>query len=495
MDLVRRVPQALVAAAIGSAAACAELAFACEDDGDCEIAGGSGTCEGSGFCSFPDEGCASGARYGGHAGDGLAGECVDAASESSSSSSGDAIPTTTLATTIATTLDPSTLTDDPSGSSSSSEDSSSSDEGNEPDTDDCGSDCVRPGEVIWSVVDDDSPGDGAGSIALLPAGTIVVGAGTSMEDGRHVLQARALTPDGDPVWMQSYDTTPLVAGTVAHAWGLAIDDEGRIAIGGTLDADEPRWVAHGLLAVDGTALWSFDAPGGCNEVRLDADGRTWALTEHGGDAAIVVLAEGEVAGEFPSSWFPATALPRDLSLVAGGWISVGTLDGFVIDDGYAASSADGAGSLALLNPGASFSTAYALAPKGDAYVVVGAISVGLPMGEVQGDGWIGRYDGVDATATVALAGDGLDALHDVAIAPDGDVIAVGWQADEAEASRIVAMRFDSELALRWQSTIEAGANGSDRAYAVTIGDGGELYVAGVADLGATSTPWIARLAP
>lgn len=50
-------------------------AFVCTSDGDCVDGGVSGRCEPTGFCSFPDEGCASMQRYGRHAGE-FSGECV-----------------------------------------------------------------------------------------------------------------------------------------------------------------------------------------------------------------------------------------------------------------------------------------------------------------------------------------------------------------------------------------------------------------------------------
>jgi len=81
-------------------------AFACEDDDDCAGADG-GACEPTGFCSFPDEECGSGRRYGQWAGDGLAMACVpdDVASGSTGTATGDGDTVLTL-----TSSDPTTLT-------------------------------------------------------------------------------------------------------------------------------------------------------------------------------------------------------------------------------------------------------------------------------------------------------------------------------------------------------------------------------------------------
>ncbi len=56
--------------------ACDDAGFRCSDDDACVRDGSDGTCEPTGFCSFPDAACASGRRYGERVGSGLARECV-----------------------------------------------------------------------------------------------------------------------------------------------------------------------------------------------------------------------------------------------------------------------------------------------------------------------------------------------------------------------------------------------------------------------------------
>jgi hypothetical protein len=58
------------------AGACGPSLFACESDGACRRGDERGVCQPDGWCSFPDGDCASGQRYGEHAGGGLAGSCV-----------------------------------------------------------------------------------------------------------------------------------------------------------------------------------------------------------------------------------------------------------------------------------------------------------------------------------------------------------------------------------------------------------------------------------
>ncbi|HWB77203.1 MAG TPA: hypothetical protein VG755_19690 [Nannocystaceae bacterium] len=81
---------------------CGESIYACDGDASCKDGERSGRCEPNGACSFPDPACPSGYRYGEHAADGRAGECVPldpiAGTEATTSSS-------TTASTTSTTVD------------------------------------------------------------------------------------------------------------------------------------------------------------------------------------------------------------------------------------------------------------------------------------------------------------------------------------------------------------------------------------------------------
>ena len=63
---------AIAAVVVGLLCACNTTGFVCEQSDQC---GDSGTCEPIGYCSFPDDGCESGRRYGEHGGR-FAGVCV-----------------------------------------------------------------------------------------------------------------------------------------------------------------------------------------------------------------------------------------------------------------------------------------------------------------------------------------------------------------------------------------------------------------------------------
>lgn len=78
--------------------ACSPSVYLCQDDANCP----SGQCETSGFCSFPDEACDSGRRYGEFAGEGLGGKCV---TESEPETDTDATTGLTTALPASTTLE------------------------------------------------------------------------------------------------------------------------------------------------------------------------------------------------------------------------------------------------------------------------------------------------------------------------------------------------------------------------------------------------------
>lgn len=94
-------------------AGCTASTFACEDEDDCAGVMG-GVCESTGWCSFPDDTCDSGRRYGEWAGNELAGACVDdvGTGTSSGASDGDATATTPTASdpTLSSTDPDTTLT-------------------------------------------------------------------------------------------------------------------------------------------------------------------------------------------------------------------------------------------------------------------------------------------------------------------------------------------------------------------------------------------------
>lgn len=74
----------MIGGALGAAIGCGASGFVCADDPQC---GAQGVCEPEGWCSFPDDDCATGRRFGEHAGGGVASRCVPPQIDSSSSAS------------------------------------------------------------------------------------------------------------------------------------------------------------------------------------------------------------------------------------------------------------------------------------------------------------------------------------------------------------------------------------------------------------------------
>lgn len=97
---------------------CGPSAYVCTDNDECTSAGAVGVCQPDGHCSFPDDECPSGQRYGEHGG-AMAGQCVaetaDTGTETSTSTS-----SATTSTSIDTTIDPVSSSTTPVTVSSSS---------------------------------------------------------------------------------------------------------------------------------------------------------------------------------------------------------------------------------------------------------------------------------------------------------------------------------------------------------------------------------------
>lgn len=255
--------------------ACGAAAFACDGDGSC---GDGGRCESNGYCSFADDACASGRRFGEHAPSGIAGGCVDLgastddgstslAADGGGSSSG-------AATTATTTLTGTTLTSDAdSGGVTTSAGTSSGDGG---ETSSGGPTPIDVGPIpIATDLDDGAmwpavPGEmgswlPSGEMAVglsylgeypagepywgyfrfqlpraLPIGTVVLGAVLTI-DGHAVYQWDPQTA-ALRVWAESSHDAPQVEGLAS------LPGEGLV----TLTDASARWPAMGGL------IWSID---------------------------------------------------------------------------------------------------------------------------------------------------------------------------------------------------------------------------------------------
>ncbi|MCH9684694.1 MAG: right-handed parallel beta-helix repeat-containing protein [Deltaproteobacteria bacterium] len=93
--------------AVGVAASVAcHRGFSCEQDTQCQTAQVLGRCEATGSCSFPDDSCPSGHRYGEHASASLVDVCVEPGQSGSGSSTGTVPQVETTSTGLATSDEP-----------------------------------------------------------------------------------------------------------------------------------------------------------------------------------------------------------------------------------------------------------------------------------------------------------------------------------------------------------------------------------------------------
>lgn len=81
--------------------ACGDGSFRCTDDTQCVFSGLQGQCQANQYCTFPDDDCPSGQRYGDDVGNGLAGMCLQSGDETTGGgssaaevSTGDGTPVT-----------------------------------------------------------------------------------------------------------------------------------------------------------------------------------------------------------------------------------------------------------------------------------------------------------------------------------------------------------------------------------------------------------------
>ncbi|MEM6993617.1 MAG: hypothetical protein AAF721_24095 [Myxococcota bacterium] len=140
----------------GLALACGTAgAFVCTSDDQCEVNGESGQCEMTGYCSFADDTCPSGRRYGAHAGAGLSGTCTDAPVGAGTGTG--AAPAVTGGASDGGTEVPPSLSDGPDTTASTSAGDTS--EGGTETTSATGDACGAPGQPCCSAPP--CPGGGA----------------------------------------------------------------------------------------------------------------------------------------------------------------------------------------------------------------------------------------------------------------------------------------------------------------------------------------------
>ncbi|HWB73867.1 MAG TPA: hypothetical protein VG755_02905, partial [Nannocystaceae bacterium] len=276
---------------LAAAIACSPGVFACIESSDCRSGEVVGTCEANGWCSFPDDACPSGARYGDHAGAGLAGECVPSGSASTTGDDDTGTTASTTATTTstsATTTTVSTATSsDPTGDPTTSVDDTDTDvalcgngvadpgepcdDGNEIVGDGCNPGCIPAGEVVWSIVVDNGGFDGAFTIEPFANGDLAVGVAVATDEGAQPGVWR-IDADGNVIWQWSFGIEMPWSG--AYTWGLDIDEAHDELI--AVSAHGGSQIAIGVVDASGATRWSTLVEGTSFGIAVDTAGELWS---------------------------------------------------------------------------------------------------------------------------------------------------------------------------------------------------------------------------
>jgi cysteine-rich repeat protein len=471
----------------------------------------SGTCEATGWCSFPDPACDSGARYGDHAGGSLAGECVPP-SDASTTDGESSVSATTIASTVVldgsvdsgdATMSSSEASSDPTLADSSSTDAPPGvcgdgivDAGEDCDDmnmiagDGCTA-CVASGTVLWEIVEDGPTGlaDGAASIDIDDADQLYVGAWFSNDFGPQ-LTARKYDLEGTLAWSTAIpELTPWDS---VYAWGVAVDAEGNAVLAGdgTSVADTGNWIVAQVLAT-GDLGWQHVEPGRAFGIAIDGD--IWACGVTAGAEARIVgySSDGAELQRFEGNpEQPSDGSPWDIAVDDAGVIAVGEI---VVDPshGYVTRNSPDGAVLAFHELDPDFTQALALAHGPDGWWIVGSA-------DPANGGWLARttndlslVDGPDIVTPAAVSAN----LHGVAFGPDGQAVVVGWQQGPADYDALVqAYTPDGDVA--WSRTYDGGEGKDDHARDVVIASDGTIVVAGhIGPLTDAGDFWLFALSP
>jgi cysteine-rich repeat protein len=416
-----------------------ESVFVCEVDAEC---GPRGTCEPSGFCSFPDDTCPTLARYGEHAPSGVAGRCVEppggTGAAGPDTSPGDD-PTTGGTSSDPTPDDPDDpgtggMDDDPPSDSDDEPESvcgdgivdsgEACDDGNALDGDGCNSDCKPSGGLLRTIrYDDGGSDDRFHAVALATGGLMLAGSTSGSGVASDGLLVR-YDLEGNEIWSRAVDRV----GEAEGFRGVVVGGDGTIfAVGQTAgeDAGSDVWVA--AFSAEGSSLWEH----------------VWTTT--GVDTAIDVAVAGSAVYVAGCRDDRGRAFVRRMSSSG----SVAWTRTFSADGGRGC--AHGV-----------FATTSAV------------FAAGWTSGESTGeDMWTTRLDpaGGDSIWEDVHTGIGSeDRLHDVVAAPGGDVLVVGREGDGVQRHAWVR-RYGAggDIVFTWQA--ESIDEVSILGAAVTPGDG------------------------
>lgn len=435
-----------------------DVRYGCDDTQQCQVGSAQGFCEANGECSYVDDACDSGRRYGPFASETRAGSCVegDAATEAMTST---AVPTTTgIVTSGSTNPDPSSTTASSSGGRESSSSGCS------------GAECLAAGDERWSAGADAPVGSQARAVAASEGMLIVSGRLGSDAPPRLLLRQYA-TNDGAALGQVAAARGRAFTGDAVEHMpdaGFVVAGSGPSPVGG-LRAEILRFDARGAL------LWSDAVDTGRDDAIVGLavfESLVVAAGNSGDDAWTRVYTDEGVAppptihrppaepGEVPTGRWSAAARHGNAVWLAGS----ATLDGQE-QVWVRRVTAAGALEIELVHP--PLVRALAVSAVGSLDALVGGTS--------NGDAWSGRVNtrgAFEQTSTI----DEADALLDVASTPEGGWVAVGTSGDDGWVRR-----FDPQGAQLWSATqtdarFGAVAIGETDAFVVGQGSDSSLLV-------------------
>lgn len=460
------------------ASACVSLdPYRCASDGDCVAASGSGRCEPTSYCSYPDDACDSGQRYSDLAGT-LALTCTEPAGPATgdtSSSSGDS----------------GTQGESESGSGDmGGSDGSDSDTG-------CPPPCTPGGTERWSLV---LPGDEVGHDALLsllalPGGDLVAG-GYTQNATRDAWLMR-LTTGGDIVTSRTFDADT----DVDQATAIALSNDGDIWVCGRGDSTTGfrAWIALFDATIGQTPLdEAFIAHDVCEEVGIAQSDAVVASGREYGSAGPYAWTHRfpPWAPEGGTTWFQGgpdstdglrASVRTDAAFLVGGSLDrrgvVFSMEGDAMGPMLVQTDGDGG--------------VQGLAAADDWFVVAGFEDSASTLHE----GWISARDeggGERWTYRPAEPSATNDEYEAVTIDPVGDIVAVGF-GGQGSIQRVVT-KLSSEGEPKWSIVLPHHApeakNPEDIARDVVVLPDGDIVVVGqVTAADGTLDAWVARLSP
>lgn len=500
---MRRAQAIAIAIATGAlAGACVDLQpFVCSDDAQCERGGVQGSCEVVGYCSYPDESCASGRRYGELAAN-LSGVCTGEATGTATEGE----PTTTEGATspASTSADggSSTSPGEPSSEDTAApqpvcgngvvEEGEECDEPDGVDGDGCNTDCVRSGSMRWSVlVASESGADRLFGLTTLVTGDVVA-AGHIQAATRDVLLVR-YTVDGEEVGRVVHD----VDGAEDEAVSVAQGGTGRLyvcgrsRIGGALRPWMARWDAQ--LGPD--PEYEGELPGVpasyCQDVEYVSSGQIVAVGGDSSAAWAYTFADGNLAGGQQALLEPGGAtLFKEVERAPDGSV-------------YVAGQASDLGvvyqPVSATDVGMPLVETVEVVELQSMVVTDDTLVVGGLLRQVAGidDLWVAAYE-LDGSERWRFASDlgQIDEIEDVAVDGAGNVYAIGHVVSATNTPDRWVGKLDPAGALVWQRSDYPDSEGDDRGRSIEVIPGGDLVmVAEVIGPGGDLDGFIARLAP